>query len=55
MIRASCDRFRAIAMITLAAVLGMLPLMLGKGIGAEPRVEVGAAGVGGLQAAHLAG
>ncbi len=48
MIRASCDRFRAIVMITLAAVLGMLPLMLGKGIGAEPRVGVGAASVGGI-------
>ncbi|MGQ9821222.1 MAG: efflux RND transporter permease subunit [Thermogutta sp.] len=48
MIQASCDRFRAIVMITLAAVLGMLPLMLGKGIGAEPRVGVGAASVGGI-------
>ena len=48
MIRASCDRFRPIVMITLAAVLGMLPLALGRGIGAEPRVAVGVATAGGI-------
>ncbi len=48
MIRAACDRFRPIVMITLAAVLGMLPLALGRGIGAEPRVGVGVATVGGI-------
>lgn len=48
MIQASCDRFRPIVMITLAAVLGMLPLALGRGIGAEPRVGVGVATAGGI-------
>ena len=48
MIQAACDRFRPIVMITLAAVLGMLPLALGRGIGAEPRVGVGVATVGGI-------
>lgn len=48
MIQAACDRFRPIVMITLAAVLGMLPLALGRGIGAEPRVGVGVASVGGI-------
>ncbi len=48
MIRAACDRFRPIAMITLAAVLGMLPLALGRGIGAELRNDVGVASVGGI-------
>lgn len=48
MIQAACNRFRPIVMITLAAVLGMLPLALGRGIGAEPRVGVGVATVGGI-------
>ncbi len=48
MIKASCDRFRPIVMITIAAVLGMLPLALGRGIGAELRQDVGVASVGGI-------
>jgi len=48
MITASCERFRPIAMITLAAVLGMLPLAMGRGIGAELRNGVGIASVGGI-------
>ncbi|MBN1361076.1 MAG: efflux RND transporter permease subunit [Sedimentisphaerales bacterium] len=48
MITASCERFRPIAMITLAAVLGMLPLALSRGIGAEMRNGVGIAAVGGI-------
>ncbi len=48
MITAACERFRPIAMITLAAVLGMLPLALGRGIGAELRNGVGIASVGGI-------
>jgi len=48
MITAACERFRPIAMITLAAVLGMLPLALGRGIGAELRNSVGIASVGGI-------
>jgi len=48
MIAASCERFRPIVMITLAAVLGMLPLALGRGIGAEMRNGVGIASAGGI-------
>jgi len=48
MITAACERFRPIVMITLAAVLGMLPLALGRGIGAELRNGVGIAAVGGI-------
>jgi len=49
MISASCERFRPIVMITLAAVLGMMPLAaLGRGIGAEMRNSVGIASVGGI-------
>jgi HAE1 family hydrophobic/amphiphilic exporter-1 len=48
MITAACERFRPIVMITLAAVLGMLPLALGRGIGAEMRNSVGIASVGGI-------
>jgi HAE1 family hydrophobic/amphiphilic exporter-1 len=48
MITASCERFRPIVMITLAAVLGMLPLAVGRGIGAEMRNGVGIASVGGI-------
>jgi hydrophobic/amphiphilic exporter-1 (mainly G- bacteria), HAE1 family len=48
MISASCERFRPIIMITLAAVLGMMPLALGRGIGAESRTGVGIASVGGI-------
>ena len=45
---AACERFRPIVMITIAAVLGMLPLALGRGIGAEIRNGVGIASVGGI-------
>ena len=48
MITAACERFRPIVMITLAAVLGMLPLALGQGIGAEMRNGVGIASAGGI-------
>ncbi|MBN2133307.1 MAG: efflux RND transporter permease subunit, partial [Sedimentisphaerales bacterium] len=48
MITAACERFRPIIMITMAAVLGMLPLALGRGIGAEMRNGVGIASVGGI-------
>lgn len=53
MIQAACDRFRAITMITLAAVLGMLPLAAGTGIGAEMRQACGAASVGGILASGV--
>jgi len=48
MVSASCERFRPIVMITLAAVLGMLPLALGQGIGAEMRNAIGIASAGGI-------
>ena len=48
MITASCEQFRPVVMITLAAVLGMLPLALGRGIGAEMRTGVGIAAAGGI-------
>jgi len=48
MIAAACERFRPIVMITLAAVLGMMPLALGRGIGSEMRNSVGIASVGGI-------
>jgi HAE1 family hydrophobic/amphiphilic exporter-1 len=48
MVQAACDRFRPIVMITLAAVLGMLPLAVGQGIGSEMRQACGAASVGGI-------
>jgi HAE1 family hydrophobic/amphiphilic exporter-1 len=48
MITAAGERFRAVTMITIAAVLGMLPLALGSGIGAEIRTGVGIASTGGI-------
>ncbi len=48
MITASCERLRPIIMITLAAVLGMIPLAVGQGIGAEMRNGVGIASIGGI-------
>ncbi|HPQ37995.1 MAG TPA: efflux RND transporter permease subunit [Synergistaceae bacterium] len=48
MITATCEQFRPIVMITLAAILGMMPLALGRGIGAELRNGVGIASVGGI-------
>ncbi len=48
MITAACERFRPILMTTVAAVLGMLPLVTSRGIGAEMRNGIGAACVGGI-------
>jgi hydrophobic/amphiphilic exporter-1 (mainly G- bacteria), HAE1 family len=48
MVAAACDRFRPIVMITSAAVLGMLPMALGQGVGAEIRNGVGIASAGGI-------
>jgi len=53
MIQAAADKFRPIIMITIAAVLGMLPLGLGKGIGAELRNGVGIASAGGILVSGL--
>ncbi|HKD44761.1 MAG TPA: efflux RND transporter permease subunit, partial [Candidatus Angelobacter sp.] len=41
-------RFRPIMMTTMAALLGALPLALGRGVGAELRRPLGIAIVGGL-------
>jgi HAE1 family hydrophobic/amphiphilic exporter-1 len=48
MVTAACERFRPIIMITFAAVLGMMPLAVGRGIGAEMRNDLGIASVGGI-------
>lgn len=48
MIAAATERFRPVAMITIAAVLGMLPLALSQGIGGELRNNVGIGCVGGI-------
>lgn len=48
MVTAACERFRPIVMITLAAVLGMMPLAVSRGIGAELRNTLGIAAVGGI-------
>jgi len=48
MINATCERFRPIIMITLAAVPGMLPLAMGKWIGAEIRNATGIASAVGI-------
>jgi HAE1 family hydrophobic/amphiphilic exporter-1 len=48
MIEASCERFRPVVMITIAAVLGMLPLAFGQGIGAELRNGGGISMLGGI-------
>lgn len=48
MIRAACDEFRPIAMVTLAAVLGMLPMALDRSVGAEMRTGAGLASAGGI-------
>jgi multidrug efflux pump len=48
-IRKACLlRFRPILMTTMAAILGALPLMLGRGVGSELRQPLGYAIVGGL-------
>ena len=48
-IREAClMRFRPIMMTTMAAILGALPLMLGRGAGSEMRVPLGYTMVGGL-------
>ena len=48
MMHAASTRFRPIVMITLAAILGMLPLALAQGIGSEMRTAIGVASVGGI-------
>ncbi len=53
MIHAAKSQFRPILMITLAAVLGMLPLAIGRGLGSESRVGIGYASIGGILVSGL--
>src|ERR1019366_8218802 len=46
-------QFRPILMTTAAALLGALPLMLGKGMGAELREPLGITMVGGLMVSQV--
>src|SRR6185436_3132242 len=46
-------RFRPILMTTMAALLGALPLMLGRGMGAELREPLGITMVGGLMVSQV--
>ena len=46
-------RFRPIMMTTMAALLGALPLALGRGVGSELRRPLGIAIVGGLILSQL--
>jgi multidrug efflux pump len=50
---ASAARFRPILMTSLSTILGILPLALGLGDGAESRVAMGTAVVGGLLIATI--
>lgn len=45
---AAASRLRPIVMITLAAVLGMLPLAVDNSLGSEPRTPLGIASIGGI-------
>ncbi|MCD4825771.1 MAG: efflux RND transporter permease subunit [Phycisphaerae bacterium] len=48
MVKAATEQFRPIVMITMAAVLGMLPLAIGQGLGSENRTGIGIASIGGI-------
>ncbi len=48
MVRAAAERLRPIIMITLAAILGMLPLAVSRGIGSEMRAAIGISSIGGI-------
>ncbi|MDD2237471.1 MAG: efflux RND transporter permease subunit, partial [Kiritimatiellae bacterium] len=48
MMTAATEQFRPVMMITIAAVLGMLPMALSQGIGAEMRNALGIASAGGI-------
>ncbi|MBT3294621.1 MAG: efflux RND transporter permease subunit [Verrucomicrobia bacterium] len=48
MITAATERFRPVLMVTIAAVLGMMPLAVSQGIGGEMRNNVGIGCVGGI-------
>jgi multidrug efflux pump len=48
--QAAVERFRPILMTTLATILGIVPIALALGAGAESRVSMGIAVIGGLVA-----
>jgi HAE1 family hydrophobic/amphiphilic exporter-1 len=48
MFRALADSFRAVVMVTMAAVLGMLPLAVASGLGSELTNGIGIASAGGI-------
>lgn len=48
MLQALVDQFRPVVMITLAAVLGMLPLAIARGLGSELNNGIGIASAGGI-------
>ena len=50
---AAVARFRPILMTSLSTILGILPIALGLGAGAESRVPMGAAVIGGLTFATI--
>jgi HAE1 family hydrophobic/amphiphilic exporter-1 len=53
MLRAAKEKFRPILMTSLAAILGMLPMAFGKGLGSEIRESCGMAVIGGLISSTL--
>jgi HAE1 family hydrophobic/amphiphilic exporter-1 len=48
MLNALAGEFRVVIMVTLAAVLGMLPLAIATGLGSELSIGIGVASVGGI-------
>lgn len=48
MLKAAGAKFRPICMTSIAAVLGMLPMALGRGLGSEIRASIGVGSVGGM-------
>jgi len=53
LVKACGSSLRPVMMITLAAVLGMLPMAFGNGIGAELRTDIGVASAGGILSSAL--
>ena len=53
MYQALDDSFRAVVMVTLAAVLGMLPLAVASGLGSELNNGIGIASAGGIAMSSL--
>ena len=45
---AASEQLRPVMMITMAATLGMMPMALGTGLGAEARIGIGAASATGI-------